>query len=155
MMALKLSNAPKWSGIQPPKNTVAPIAATINILINSAKKKNANFIPEYSVWKPAVSSDSASAKSNGARFVSNKNAIIIRPVKPKNIKISQIFSCTITKAANENDSVITTQLIINKPKNNSRFNISTPHLIEAKKAYFCIIYVEKESSYGVTQRIMV
>ena len=88
---------------------------------------------------PAISSDSASAKSNGARLVSNKNAIIIKPVNPKNIKISQIFSCTITKAANENDSVITTQLIINKPKNNSRFNINTPHLIEAKKAYLFLL----------------
>ena len=42
----------------------------INILMNSARKKNANFIPEYSVWNPAVSSDSASARSNGPLLIS-------------------------------------------------------------------------------------
>jgi len=31
----------------------------------SARKKKANLIPEYSVWKPAVNSDSASARSKG------------------------------------------------------------------------------------------
>ena len=40
-----------------------------------AKKKKANFNPEYSVWKPAVSSDSASAKSNGPLLVSAVLAI--------------------------------------------------------------------------------
>ena len=47
----------------------------INRLMYSAKKKKANLIPEYSVWKPAVSSDSASAKSKGPRFVSAVPAI--------------------------------------------------------------------------------
>ena len=36
----------------------------------SPSMKNANRIPEYSVWNPATSSDSASARSNGGRFVS-------------------------------------------------------------------------------------
>jgi hypothetical protein len=40
------------------------------MLMYSARKKNANFIPEYSVWNPATSSFSASGRSNGARFVS-------------------------------------------------------------------------------------
>ena len=36
----------------------------------SAKKNSANFSDEYSVWNPPTSSPSASARSNGARFVS-------------------------------------------------------------------------------------
>ena len=40
------------------------------MLAYSARKKNANRIPEYSVWKPATSSCSASGRSNGARLVS-------------------------------------------------------------------------------------
>jgi len=63
------------SGIHPPKNTVAASEATMNIFMYSARKKNANRMPEYSVWKPAVSSDSASARSKGPRFISAVLAI--------------------------------------------------------------------------------
>ena len=40
---------PTWNGIHPPRKTVAAIDATMNIFIYSARKKNANLIPEYSV----------------------------------------------------------------------------------------------------------
>ena len=73
---LKLSQCPMCSGIQPPKNNMAPMLHTIKILTYSARKNKANFIPEYSVWKPAVSSLSASARSKGARFVSAVTAMI-------------------------------------------------------------------------------
>ena len=46
------------------------------MLVYSERKNMANFIPEYSVWKPAVSSDSASARSKGALFSSAVLAII-------------------------------------------------------------------------------
>jgi hypothetical protein len=45
----------------------------------SAKKNNAKPILEYSTLKPDTSSDSASGRSNGARFVSAK-------IDTKNIK---------------------------------------------------------------------
>ena len=55
---------------QPPKNNIA-VNAEINIMLAySAIKNTANPIPEYSTWKPATSSDSQSATSNGALFVS-------------------------------------------------------------------------------------
>jgi hypothetical protein len=38
----------------------------------SAIKNIENFIAEYSVWYPVTSSDSASGRSNGRRFVSAK-----------------------------------------------------------------------------------
>ncbi len=55
---------------QPPRKSVTPIAATVTVATYSPRKNIANVMPEYSVWKPATSSDSASARSNGGRFVS-------------------------------------------------------------------------------------
>ena len=45
-------------------------AERVTMLTYSARKNRANFSDEYSVWKPPTSSDSASGRSNGARFVS-------------------------------------------------------------------------------------
>src|SRR5262249_52666886 len=53
---------------QPPRNMVAAMPETANILPYSAMKNNSQRNPEYSVWKPATSSLSASARSNGARL---------------------------------------------------------------------------------------
>src|SRR3954468_4413298 len=55
---------------QPPRNRVAASAATVVMLMYSARKNIANLIDEYSVWNPATSSLSASGRSNGARLVS-------------------------------------------------------------------------------------
>ena len=55
---------------QPPRNSVVASAETVTMLMYSARKNSANFIEEYSVWKPPTSSDSASGRSNGARLVS-------------------------------------------------------------------------------------
>src|ERR1700730_15944268 len=55
---------------QPPSHKVTAIEDTAIIAEYSARKNNDQRKPLYSVWKPAVNSDSASAKSNGARFVS-------------------------------------------------------------------------------------
>ena len=48
---------------------------TISMFTYSPVKNIANFMEEYSVWNPAISSDSASGRSNGARFVSATIAI--------------------------------------------------------------------------------
>src|SRR3954463_9456144 len=55
---------------QPPRNRVVASAETVVTLMYSARKNIANLIDEYSVWKPATSSLSASGRSNGARLVS-------------------------------------------------------------------------------------
>ena len=54
----------------PPKKSVVTMAHTVTTLAYSAMKKKENFIALYSVWYPAISSDSASGRSNGRRFVS-------------------------------------------------------------------------------------
>ena len=56
----------------------------------------ANEIPEYSVWNPATSSDSASARSNGGRFTS-ASAQIRNTTNAGNCGIAyQTLSCAST-----------------------------------------------------------
>src|SRR3974390_568007 len=55
---------------QPPRKKTVAMAATMNMLVYSARKNKAKRMPEYSVWKPATSSLSASGRSKGARLVS-------------------------------------------------------------------------------------
>src|SRR5438094_10130858 len=54
--------------LQPPKNSKTAMPLTANMLPYSAMKKKDQRRPLYSVWKPATSSLSASARSNGARL---------------------------------------------------------------------------------------
>ena len=53
---------------QPPRNSSVARPLTANMLPYSAMKKNDQRKPLYSVWNPATSSLSASARSNGARL---------------------------------------------------------------------------------------
>src|SRR5581483_8656832 len=62
---------------QPPKNSVDMSALAVIMFAYSAMKNIENFIALYSEWYPAMSSDSASGKSNGSRFVS-ANAEIMK-----------------------------------------------------------------------------
>src|SRR5437763_12369853 len=55
---------------QPPSQRVTAMDETAIIAEYWARKNNDQRNPLYSVWKPAVSSDSASGKSKSARFVS-------------------------------------------------------------------------------------
>jgi hypothetical protein len=54
----------------PPKNNIEVNVHIRTILAYSARKKNTNITAECSVIKPLTNSDSASAKSKGALFVS-------------------------------------------------------------------------------------
>src|SRR5438067_11406465 len=62
------------SGCQPPRNRSVATQETVTMFAYSAMKNEANFMLEYSVWKPATSSFSASGRSKGTRFVSAKAA---------------------------------------------------------------------------------
>src|SRR5690606_29227567 len=53
---------------QPPRNRITKIPLTANIEAYSARKKNDQRMPLYSVRNPATSSLSASARSKGARL---------------------------------------------------------------------------------------
>src|SRR6266852_1495123 len=65
----------------PPKNSIEHRHETVIMLVYSAMKNIANLKLEYSVWKPATSSDSASGKSNGTRLVS-ATAAMKKQIKP-------------------------------------------------------------------------
>ena len=65
----------------PPKKTITVRQDITIIELYSAKKKSAKPILEYSTLNPDTSSDSASGKSKGARFVSAK--ILIKNIKNK------------------------------------------------------------------------
>src|SRR5580692_4570404 len=54
----------------PLSHIVTAIDETAIIAAYSPSMKSDQRKPLYSVWKPAVNSDSASGRSNGARFVS-------------------------------------------------------------------------------------
>src|SRR5688572_25715717 len=59
----------------PPRNSAEARRQASSMYAYSARKKSENFMPEYSVWKPATSSDSASGMSKGMRLVSATEAI--------------------------------------------------------------------------------
>ncbi len=88
-VALKIIN-------QPPKKQIATMHDIIIIELYSAKKKSAKPILEYSTLKPDTNSDSASGKSNGARFVSARILIrnIINSGKKGTIKKTKFWKAT-------------------------------------------------------------
>src|SRR5499426_164606 len=54
--------------VHPPKKSVATSRLDTNMDAYSSRKKKEKRMPEYSVWKPDTSSDSASGRSKGARL---------------------------------------------------------------------------------------
>src|SRR5215831_15502456 len=78
----------------PPSHNVTAIDETAIIAEYSARKNSDQRKPLYSVWKPAVNSDSASGRSNGARLVSATMAMakITKAISPrgKNLKTNHV-----------------------------------------------------------------
>src|SRR6195256_6658315 len=57
-------------GSQPPRNRIVVSAHIVTTATYSASMKSMYGVEEYSTMKPATSSDSASMRSKGGRFVS-------------------------------------------------------------------------------------
>src|SRR5258708_11971585 len=57
-------------GSQPPRKRMVPRAHIRRTETYSPRKKRRKGVEEYSTWKPATSSDSASTRSKGGRLVS-------------------------------------------------------------------------------------
>src|SRR6478752_8283868 len=57
-------------GAQPPRNRIVVMAHIVMIATYSPSMNSRYGVDEYSTMKPATSSDSASGRSNGGRFVS-------------------------------------------------------------------------------------
>jgi hypothetical protein len=69
-MLIKVSLTMTSGMTYPPKNSTAVRVLISTIEQYSARKKNTKMMLECSVKNPATSSDSASGRSNGVRFVS-------------------------------------------------------------------------------------
>src|SRR5262249_56024986 len=80
--------------IPPPSHNVIAIDDTAIIAAYSPSMNSDQRKPLYSVWKPAVSSDSASGRSKGARLVSATiaTAKMKKAISPsgKNLKMNQV-----------------------------------------------------------------
>src|SRR3954467_13117994 len=97
VLSTPLSTSDSGQGArQPPRNNVVASAGTGMTLMYSARKNTANLIDEYSGWKPATSSGSASGRSKGARLVSP--TIDTRYIRNDGISGSayQSFDCAAT-----------------------------------------------------------
>ena len=79
--------------LYPPRNRIAVNVDIRTILPYSARKKNTKIIPECSVINPATSSDSASGRSKGVRFVSASAEIKNRIKIGSRGTIYQILCC--------------------------------------------------------------
>src|SRR5690242_4663181 len=66
----KVKGAMLQIGSQPPKNSTVIRPQSSITFRYSPRKNSRNGVAEYSVMKPATSSDSASSRSNGGRCVS-------------------------------------------------------------------------------------
>src|SRR5258706_1160648 len=75
---MNLSGSGSHGPFQPPRNSVTAIEQIVRMFEYSPRKNSTNFMLEYSVWKPATSSASASGRSNGVRFVSASAVIMNR-----------------------------------------------------------------------------
>src|SRR5262249_40533932 len=94
------------------------MADTVIMLAYSARKNRENLKPLYSVWKPATSSDSASGKSKGARFVSATPHIKkrMKPIGCKKTYQNAAFFWASTILTRLNDPASMRTPIIEKPK---------------------------------------
>src|SRR3569623_913321 len=70
MPGTQLNGGRSIDGSQPSMKRIAPIAHIVVIATNSPSMNNRYGVEPYSTMKPASSSDSASTRSNGGRFVS-------------------------------------------------------------------------------------
>ena len=83
---------------QPPKNRIVNIAHISVMFKYSPNIKSKYGVEEYSTIKPATSSDSASGRSNGGRFVSAK-AEMKNMTPIKNIIVNKISDIGLEKSS--------------------------------------------------------
>src|SRR4051812_30993862 len=67
---ISVSGHTDHSGSQPPRKSTAKRPDSMMTFMYSPRKNSRNGVEEYSTMKPATSSDSASSRSNGGRWVS-------------------------------------------------------------------------------------
>jgi len=88
---------------------------------------------------PDTSSDSASAKSKGALFISKRNEITIRPDISENVKINQDISWIKTNAEKLKDSENIIKFKNIRPRNISILATNKQALTDARTEYLFLL----------------
>src|SRR5215475_12402392 len=105
-------------GSQPPMNRIAPIAHMVAMATYSPSMNIMYGVEPYSTMKPATSSDSASTRSNGGRFVSasaeTKNTTNIgksgsqyQPSMPKRVSCAATMADRLSEPAQSSTQMMT------------------------------------------------
>src|ERR1700752_1987459 len=128
-------------GSQPPMNRMAVIAHMVAIATYSPSMNIMYGVDPYSTMKPATSSDSASTRSNGGRFVSAsaemKNTMNIgnrgsqyQPSRPE-----RVF-CASTMSVMRSEPTQSSTVMMTKPMEPSKDPIGAAERSAARKGYF-------------------
>lgn len=110
MVITKVANGHRVKGTGVRRNSAAEISLTTKMLQYSAMKIRANFPPPYSTLNPDTSSDSPSAKSNGARLVSARR-VTNQAINSGGNKINLEVECLTMGVARFSERRITRLLI--------------------------------------------
>src|SRR5436853_7834504 len=128
-------------GSQPPRNRMVVIAHMVAIATYSPSMNIMYGVEPYSTMKPATSSDSASTRSNGGRFVSasaeTKNTTNIgnngsqyQPSRPK-----RVF-CASTMSVMRSEPTQSSTVIMTNPMETSYETICAAERSAARNGYF-------------------
>src|SRR5438270_395088 len=128
-------------GSQPPMNRIVHIAHMVAIATYSPSMNIMYGVEPYSTMKPATSSDSASTRSNGGRFVSAKaemkkmmnignSGSQYQPSNPK-----RVF-CASTISVMRSDPTQSSTVMMTKPIETSYETICAAERSAARKGYF-------------------
>src|ERR1700690_736150 len=107
-------------GSQPPRNRMEHIAHISTMERYSPRKKSRNGVEEYSTKKPATSSDSASTRSKGGRFVfASADTKKIKSIGSRIEKANQPCSCARTMSERLSEPAMSSTVTITKPMETS------------------------------------
>src|SRR5881409_3601294 len=112
-----LSASGSQGPFQPPRNRTTAMHEMVMTFANSPRKNRPNFMLEYSVWKPATSSPSASGRSNGARLVS-ASAVIMKMMNassPNGVKTNHSRRWTSTMSTRESEPANSSTGMVESP----------------------------------------
>src|SRR5947208_12345363 len=112
---MNLSESGRNGPFQPPRNSVTAIEQIVMMFEYSPRKNSPKRMLEYSVWKPATSSDSASGRSNGVRFVSASAVIMNSRNATGWTATNQRCSCALTMSTIDSEPVSSRTPIVEMP----------------------------------------
>src|SRR5215475_14505196 len=138
---IQLNGGRSTGGSQPPKNRMVAIAHIVVMATYSPSMNRRYGVDPYSTMKPATSSDSASTRSNGGRFVSasaemKKTTNIGNSGNQYQLNSPYFPSCATTIADRFKDPAHSSTVIMTKPIETSYETICAAERSAARNGYF-------------------